>query len=464
MLQFVRSFSHMMAQETKGDFMPLPTDFEIKRRFMMFGRTRFKMAIGFIVGVLSLAQMFSGMDQAAACGQYMPGSVRLSSVNRCTRSASVALPPLAKTALADDSAESAVAISELRTWGPLAVDFLMKDPELRKSPRWPTVLDSVAQQKDASYSGLFWHTDLNDALAEARQSNKPILSLRLLGKLTDELSCANSRFFRTTLYPHGNVKELLSKEFVLHWQTVRAAPIITIDFGDGRKIQRTITGNSLHLVLDQQGRTIDVLPGLYAAESFVAELQLAGAAARKLTEVQDAEFLSQRGAYHNSRIQELARSWQERCSAAQLVDLRMGIDHPDEIWAKIAPMQGTPSVLDENTRRAVLERAAPAAEVAGRRALSKAVVESPQMALIRNVSRIINEDSVRNEYHLHVQIHNWFAAQRPVPEGDALVARVYSELFLSPLDDPWYGLSRPDVFSAIKNDGRIQTVAQNSGD
>jgi hypothetical protein len=94
--------------------------------------------------------------------------------------------------------------------------------------------------------------------------------------------------------------------------------------------------------------------------------------------------------------------------------------------------------------------------------MSKAIAETPLMKLVRNVSRIIGEDSVRNEYYLHVQIHRWFTGAQPVPEREALVSRIYSELFLSPLDDPWYGLSQPDVFSALKNNGQIGTVSQNT--
>jgi hypothetical protein len=31
---------------------------------------------------------------------------------------------------------------------------------------------------------------------------------------------------------------------------------------------------------------------------------------------------------------------------------------------------------------------------------------------------------------------------------------VYSQVFLTPADDPWLGLAPPDVFSAIEADGR----------
>jgi hypothetical protein len=371
---------------------------------------------------------------------------------------------LTALALDGDASVNEPAIQALRRHGPESIEFLMSQPELRKSPRWSAVLDSVAQQKDAEFSGLYWHTDIEEALAVAKREKKPVLSLRLLGKLTDELSCANSRFFRTTLYPSAGVRSLLASQFVLHWQSVRAVPIITIDFGDGRQIRRTITGNSLHLVLDDQGRTIDVLPGLYTAEAFVRELQQSGAAAVRLAGLNGARFLLRRATFHADRLKDVQRTWADHCRAAKLADsLAIGVDHQPEVWTQIALRAAIHPVLDVPATQAVVKRGPPLAEVAGRRALSKAVTEMPAMVLIRNVSRIINEDFVRNEYYLHVKIHNWFATEPAAPERDTVVSRVYSELFLSPLDDPWYGLSRPDVYSAIKNDGRIDAVAQNSG-
>src|SRR5579872_670065 len=205
---------------------------------------------------------------------------------------------LANLALQDDAAVSEPATRQIRRYGPQALELLMTDPQLRNSPRWRQLLDAVAQQKDAEFSGLYWHTDLDEALTTARREKKAVLSLRLLGNLTDELSCANSRFFRTSLYPNAVVRALLADRFVLHWQSVRAVPIITIDFGDGRKIRRTITGNSLHLVLDAQGRTIDALPGLYAAGAFVRELQQSGAAAARLERLAGEEFVARRAEFH----------------------------------------------------------------------------------------------------------------------------------------------------------------------
>jgi hypothetical protein len=124
-----------------------------------------------------------------------------------------------------------------------------------------------------------WHTDLTEALARARRTRRPVLSLRLLGNFTDELTCANSRFFKRMLYPEPRVARLLREAFVLHWQSVRPVPIVTLDFGDGRRITKPITGNSLHLVIDPAGHPVDALPGLFDPDTFARLLVRAHAIA-----------------------------------------------------------------------------------------------------------------------------------------------------------------------------------------
>src|SRR5688572_1153523 len=99
-------------------------------------------------------------------------------------------------------------------------------------------LDLVCAQVDCHASRLYWHTDFEQARRAAERSGKPILTLRLLGRLDEELSCANSRFFRLILYSNAEVSKLLRERFILHWQTVRPVPKVTIDFGDGRKLER----------------------------------------------------------------------------------------------------------------------------------------------------------------------------------------------------------------------------------
>ncbi len=234
------------------------------------------------------------------------------------------LQQLAVQAASDEGAEEAIA--ELRAHGPAGLDALFAAhaaaiqqasdrvylPSKEKDPAWQRIrhaLDSVGGQRDCHSSRLFWYTDFKEAQAAARQSQKPILSLRLLGKLTDEYSCANSRFFRATLYPNKEVADMLRERFVLHWQTVRPVPTVTIDFGDGRKLLRTVTGNSAHYVLSTDGQPLDVLPGIYGPQAFLRCLERAEQLAHAV--MADGPATSSLVAeYHRHRSAALDRAWQ----------------------------------------------------------------------------------------------------------------------------------------------------------
>ena len=57
--------------------------------------------------------------------------------------------------------------------------------------------------------------------------------------------------------------EARAKQFIDECQACvpfAPAPRITIDFGDGRQIVRTITGNSIHYVLTSDGQEIAGIP------------------------------------------------------------------------------------------------------------------------------------------------------------------------------------------------------------
>lgn len=83
------------------------------------------------------------------------------------------------------------AIEKLRDMGNAGLQVLLQ--EYRKSPlatqkqqQMFDVIDRVAGQKHAVFSGLYWHTDLRAAKKVAAQEGKPILLLRLLGRLDEE--------------------------------------------------------------------------------------------------------------------------------------------------------------------------------------------------------------------------------------------------------------------------------------
>jgi hypothetical protein len=364
--------------------------------------------------------------------------------------------------------------------------------------RFEAAMDRVGGAKYCSRSQLYWYTDFDKAAAAARESGRPILSLRLLGNLTDEYSCANSRFFRTTLYANEEISNFLRDNFVLHWKSVRPVPVVTIDFGDGRKLQRTLTGNSIHYVLTPEGHVVDALPGLYGPKAFQHHLAIAREAAQTMAGLDDDSRKETLSRYHTDRLAKLDASWgkdlesvsrsdadnglfmsknfpnrasihvPQAIKATQLampkgsIELklvkevtssRMPLDVDDEkIWNAIATLHAEDAQLD-GASTALIRSENPTAMQAGRLAVTKAIVEDPLVRIVRSFQNAIALDSVKNEYRLHRQIHQWLADSSYRPPVDELNERVYAELFLTPRSDPWLGLAPPDVYTALPNAG-----------
>jgi hypothetical protein len=466
---------------------------------------------------------------AVAAGLSIAVSLNISSLARAGY-ASSSPGGLAEQAVSIDSNAASSAIKKLRAEGPAGLDALfathaaliqrhfkngaapMATDEQAAWQRLQNALDAVSAQHDCSASRLYWYTNFDDAKAAAKASGKPILSLRLLGNLNEEYSCANSRFFRTTLYANAEVSKYLRDHFILHWKSVRPVPRITVDFGDGRKIERTITGNSIHYILDPDGTPIDALPGLYGPKAFLKGLAEAETAALQyvnlstkqpdhfnpadrgghapgFVEINGKEFLRQ---YHSQRLAAIKQKWRAdmislgdkgtastdnlpiasratpplALSSANIAVTKAMVQVPmlrsiqnadDNTWVRVAALHSADATLDKDSVSLIASKN-PTALEAGRMAASKTVVESPLTAMMRNLQRSIAEDTVRNEYLLHSQIHEWFVNGTASENVDQLNGLVYANLFLTPDFDPWLGLVPQNTFTGLDNNGLVQVT------
>jgi hypothetical protein len=276
---------------------------------------------------------------------------------------------------------------------------------------------------------------------------------------------------------------------VLHWQSVRAVPRITIDFGDGRKLERTLTGNSIHYVLDSEGRPVDALPGLYGPRAFLKQLALAEDAVVECNAAQtEQERHNALRRYHFARLGQLSTEWQADLAAAriksapsrepfnpngdtkpptaeaagQLAVAKALMERPvlrglssspgerfneDAAWVSLAALHASDARLDENSVRLIRIKNLGlygGSEPASRAALGRTVGELVGAMAI---------DTVRNEYIFHTKIHEWFARASADFNLTLLNDRIYAELFLTPSSDPWLGLFPRDKYTGIENDG-----------
>ncbi len=367
-----------------------------------------------------------------------------------------------------------------------------------KWKRIGAALDRIGGQYDNYASGLYWYTDLEKAKAAARASGKPILSLRLLGRLDTDLSCANSRFFRTTLYPNAEINQLLRDQFILHWESVRPVPKVTIDFGDGRKLERTITGNSIHYVLDSDGRVVDALPGLYGAPAFKAELVKAADAVEQARKAGTHDY----AAHMKSTADRLLHAWADDLKTINadaphdtvLTEDSLQSYMDDNKWRMLADLHdqaGFDSHVMElmtrklsgvetgfsNSQAAVpvqpaandmkMKKSAagpkprivqyPTAEFAAPMAMSKMAVETPLMRAVGKLANNVALDTVRNNYMMRTKILAFLANGSAQSLSLAQVNDwVYANVFLTPRQDPWLGLAPNDVYAAIDQNGRLK--------
>ena len=399
---------------------------------------------------------------------------------------------LAVNAVSNDPATAETAIRELRAMGSegLVAMFSKYSGDIERflktgdaDENWKRIaaaMDAVAMQKDAYSSHLYWYTDLEAAKLAAKKQNKPILSLRLLGNLNEEFSCANSRLFRSLLYVNVGVSQYLRDRYILHWSSVRPAPRITIDFGDGRKIERTITRNSIHYILSPDGTIIDAIPGLYSPEAFLKYLRNADQA----WQLASVKPLSERTALY---MQYRKRSFDEikkgREKAITTTGVQLTETQSGTLAILAAPMAVAKMiVVDEYSILRVYDDFAkfePSIKFDDWGKLSKNYSPNPgidanSVAMIRRqnaktgltkaefdglftkLDSFIALDTTRNDFLFHAKLYEWLNQPRGVGELEAFNARVYDQLFRTPNTDKWLGLYSSDVYTALDGNGIIK--------
>lgn len=398
---------------------------------------------------------------------------------------------LAGQAASADAAESSAAIRELRSMGYAGLDALLAryaaeienfSKTANADVNWKRVanaIDTVAMQKDAYTSQLYWYTDIEEARRAARVANKPILTLRLLGNLNEEFSCANSRLFRTILYTDPKISKYLRENYILHWRSVRPAPRITIDFGDGRKIERTITGNSIHYIIDADANIIEAIPGLYSPESFLGYLTRANEAYRS------ARMLSpdQRAlAYMKYRKTGFDRISKDRARAIATSGVKPAEPKAGTIAILAAPMAMSKAIvvdeysilrvyddfakyepvldLDDWTKLGTTfapENAVSTNSVSliRRQNLKTGLREDEFKAMLSRLETFVSIDTTRNEFLFHGKLYEWLNAT-PKTDLEELNARVYDQIFKTPNTDKWLGLYSSDVYTALDGNGIVK--------
>jgi hypothetical protein len=225
------------------------------------------------------------------------------------------------------------------------------------------------------------------------------------------------------LFSNRQVADLINANFVAGWEKVRDVPRVTIDFGGGRRLTRTLNGNIATYLVAPDGRVFDLIPGLYDAPGYLARLREGLLLYRGARE--SADFAGAVAAYHRSRLA-------GEPTLEQVVRTSMM-----RKW-----------VVENPIKRALDDRMARYAVRGPAVAPKKEEVEAPvKRAVITDTGHpaLVDALPIEDADALYNEAARTPAARRLLAAGLPTVAdcykSVYREILGTDLDDPYLGLA-----------------------
>lgn len=104
------------------------------------------------------------------------------------------------------------------------------------------------------------------------------------------------------LFSSNEVAQFMNETFEPAWESVRPAPMMTIDFGNGHTITRTLQGNIATYVCDADGFFFDLLPGIYTRGPYREQLHLLASLATSLRDRSETEKSELLRTYHARQL------------------------------------------------------------------------------------------------------------------------------------------------------------------
>jgi hypothetical protein len=217
------------------------------------------------------------------------------------------------------------------------------------------------------------------------------------------------------IFAHPDVRAFIAANFVSAWESVRPVPTVTIDFGSGRTLKRTVNGNVAAYICAPDGRVVDILPGLSTPEAYLQDLRAAAALLKLSPEAV--------AAHHH------ARSFPSLVIEVEEPALDAGKSRGIERRVKKATSLDAGKVLaiEPRVKKAIgVDRA------------KNEGVESRVKTAILDDRALLEADTLSNRHVRKPLIHELLGERSwTSPE---LTKRVYRDILHCDLDDPYLGL------------------------
>ena len=225
------------------------------------------------------------------------------------------------------------------------------------------------------------------------------------------------------LFSNDKIARYINENFEPAWESVRPVPMVTVDFGGGKVIRRTLLGNIATYVCDAEGRTLDVLPGIYEPKTYLAQLKqlellhrwAAQPLRNALTVVRD---------YHKGQ-HKLLKAGKPSSTIVAREFSRASIIRVESGVRYLLRPAGEQQRLAARGRLATLRRTIPD-------------LDSPKELA---EWKPLFDDTKRNESHRRMQIHKHLAEKGLAAPSD-ITKWLYREVLDADLDDPYLGLGK----------------------
>lgn len=288
--------------------------------------------------------------------------------------------------------------------------------------------------KKTNVNGIDWYATFDDAKARAKQTGKPILLLSMFGHLDEKMPCANARTLRATLFNDPEFKRFANEEAIVAWEMVREVPKVTIDFGNGNKLERTVRGNAVMYLCNSDGKVIDAYPGIYTASDFFPMV-------RESIEKLNSSSTERVLAWHEG-LAKLPRSFaatvSKAASESPTLDL---IGTPLFAGAKTDEQPADPKRIRfflAAARTSDLSLAPMRASLVSSRVIGQPDANRTPEQIGKE---IMERDSQQNVTFMRSIIHCWIASLKELPTPEQARNDVLETILKIPYKDPYMGLN-----------------------
>lgn len=208
---------------------------------------------------------------------------------------------------------------------------------------------------------------------------------------------------RAVVFSDAEVASLINRNFVAVWESVRPVPKVTIDFGNGKVVTRTLNGNIATYFCTSEGKVFDILPGLYSPKMFAEK-------ARNILSIY-------KNAKSQADFERVIREYHKALTPVAKIQTRER--HDMSKMATQRPLKENLGVVDDTTM-------------------------GPKVPHSGSGIDIVNIEQ-DNEYNTKVRepLVHAILAERPLLTPNKYRYKLYKEVLNVPLDDQYLGLGDP---------------------